>query len=469
MKVVGELFGAGKMQLPFVLQSAETMKKAVAYLEPLMERVEGQQKGTIVLATVKGDVHDIGKNLVDIILTNNGYKVVNLGIKQPLTNILEAAGEHKADAIGMSGLLVKSTVIMRENLEEMQRQGLSTPVLLGGAALTRAYVEDDCCKAYGEQPVAYARDAFDGLMLMDKVVTELRSRPMSPSAVEQGVAQRSRQEAADARVHATVPRPGAAAARGRGDPPQAPRAEPRRGRAAAAVLGRADDRGGPGQGAAALPQRPDALPIPLGLREAGPQARRTSWPGRTRSCARSWPASWPRPRRSRSSRRRRPTAISRRRAQGNDIVLFDEGGASEVARFALPRQGKEGGLCIADFLRDIDEPERDVLGLQVVTVGQRASEVAREWFAEDRYQDYVRLHGLGVELAEALAEYVHAKIRAELGFGHEDARDMRELLKQGYRGSRYSFGYPACPNLADQASLLRLLGAERIGIELGEE
>jgi 5-methyltetrahydrofolate--homocysteine methyltransferase len=173
MKVVGDLFGSGQMQLPFVLQSAETMKAAVRFLEPFMERVQGQQKGTLVIATVKGDVHDIGKNLVDIILTNNGYKVVNLGIKQPLANILEAAGEHHADAIGMSGLLVKSTVIMKENLEEMRRQGIATPVLLGGAALTRKYVESDCRAAYTEpDKVHYAKDAFSGLKLMDGIMAE---------------------------------------------------------------------------------------------------------------------------------------------------------------------------------------------------------------------------------------------------------------------------------------------------------
>ena len=273
MKTVGELFGAGKMQLPFVLQSAETMKKAVAYLEPLMERVEGQEKGTIVLATVKGDVHDIGKNLVDIILTNNGYRVVNLGIKQPLTPSSKPPTEHKADAIGMSGLLVKSTVIMRENLEEMRRQGCDVPVLLGGAALTRAYVEDDCWKAYGEGPVAYARDAFDGLMLMEKAVGGAFAAYVAERVAKASPAQHARSRARWTTPTATRhrrPAPG----RGRGDPAQAARAQPRRRGAAAAVLGCADHRAGAGQGAAALPQRPDALPIPLGLREAGPPAGR---------------------------------------------------------------------------------------------------------------------------------------------------------------------------------------------------
>ena len=270
MKTVGELFGAGKMQLPFVLQSAETMKKAVAYLEPLMERVEGTQKGTIVLATVKGDVHDIGKNLVDIILTNNGYRVVNLGIKQPLASILEAAEANRANAVGMSGLLVKSTVIMRENLEEMARQGLRTPVLLGGAALTRAYVEEDCFKAYGEAPVAYARDAFDGLALMDKVMTGDVRGPLHRPCRQQGRAEQ--QAPAHAGSRGRCPAFDPAACRARGDPPPPPRADPGRAGADPTLLGHGRGRAGAGQGAAALPQRADALSIPLGLREAGQAA-----------------------------------------------------------------------------------------------------------------------------------------------------------------------------------------------------
>jgi 5-methyltetrahydrofolate--homocysteine methyltransferase len=466
MKTVGELFGAGKMQLPFVLQSAETMKKAVAYLEPLMERVEGSQKGTIVLATVKGDVHDIGKNLVDIILTNNGYRVVNLGIKQPLSAILEAAQAHKADAVGMSGLLVKSTVIMRENLEEMGRQGLRVPVLLGGAALTRAFVEEDCFKAYGEAPVAYARDAFDGLALMDKVVAggfeahcraraarnDRRStkRPRTLDALEGAPAPALRPvEHEEVRLrrqdlHRDVPVP-------------AP----------------------PFWGATVVERVPVKALLPY-LNEQ--MLYQFHWghekQGRRPEEFARWARKELRPVLADLVARAESEAVFAPQAaygyfkaagDGNDVVLFAEDGTSELARFALPRQRKEGGLCIADFLRDAGDPERDVIGLQVVTVGQRASEVAREWFAADRYQDYVRLHGLGVELAEALAEYVHARIRAELGFGHEDSRDMRELLRQGYRGSRYSFGYPACPNLADQGPLLELLGAARIGVELGEE
>jgi 5-methyltetrahydrofolate--homocysteine methyltransferase len=466
MKVVGELFGAGKMQLPFVLQSAETMKKAVAYLEPFMERVEGAQKGTIVLATVKGDVHDIGKNLVDIILTNNGYKVVNLGIKQPLGAILDAAAAHKADAVGMSGLLVKSTVIMRENLEEMQRQGLRYPVLLGGAALTRAYVEEDCWQAYGEGPVAYARDAFDGLSLMDKAVTG----SFSTYAAERAGKAASR-SAKRPRTLGYVNGAGVMAAR----PVDLEEIRLKRHELSRGVTVPTP----PFWGTQLIEQVPVRALLPY-LNEQ--MLYQFHWgyekQGRRLDEFLAWAHKELRPvlsallAEAESERILAPQAAYgyfKAAGEGNDIVLFAEDGKQELARFRLPRQNKEGGLCIADFLRDVDEPERDVIGLQVVTIGQRASEVAREWFAADRYQDYVRLHGLGVELAEALAEYVHGRIRAEFGFGHEDAREMRELLKQGYRGSRYSFGYPACPNLADQAALLDLLGASRLGIELSDE
>jgi 5-methyltetrahydrofolate--homocysteine methyltransferase len=452
------------MQLPFVLQSAETMKKAVAYLEPLMEKVEGAEKGTIVLATVKGDVHDIGKNLVDIILTNNGYKVVNLGIKQPLQVILDAVAANRAHAVGMSGLLVKSTVIMRENLEEMARQELGLPVLLGGAALTRAYVEEDCFKAYGEAPVAYARDAFDGLALMDRVMTGTFAAFCRERA-EQGARRSRKRPRLEAVDSSPVPL----------RPVEHEEIRLRRAELSREVpvpippfLG---------------PQVIEAVPVKALLPYLNEQMLyQFHWgyekQGRRPEEFLRWAQKELRPVLADLVAKAEDEAIFapqaaygyfRAAGEGNDLVLFDDGGSRELARFSLPRQPKEGGLCIADFLRDIGEPERDVIGLQVVTVGQRASEVARAWFADNRYQDYVRLHGLGVELAEALAEYVHARIRAELGFGHEDARSMRDLLKQGYRGSRYSFGYPACPNLAHQAPLLELLGAGRIGIELGEE
>src|SRR5690348_8040783 len=431
MKVVGELFGAGKMQLPFVLQSAETMKAAVGYLEPHMERVEGQQKGTIVLATVKGDVHDIGKNLVDIILTNNGYRVVNLGIKQPISSILEAAEHHKADVVGMSGLLVKSTVVMRENLEEMSRRGFAVPVMLGGAALTRRYVEEDCVKAYACGRVAYAGDAFDGLHLMDKVMTggfdrhiaELKAKaenkpvnekrklgraadpkPMRPVDLEEIRLRR-------AELTRNIPLP---------EPPfWGPRTIARV--PAKAVVPYLNERmlyqfqwGYRKDGRSLAEYREWAKDelrpvlrriLDIAVREdiLVPQASYGYWP-----CA----------------------------AEGNDVILFDADGGRELTRFSFPRQNKEGGLCIADFFRDAASNERDVIGLQVVTMGRRASEAAREWFADNRYQDYLYLHGLSVEMAEAFAEYLHKRIRGELGFAAEEARDHDEMLAQGYRGSR---------------------------------
>jgi 5-methyltetrahydrofolate--homocysteine methyltransferase len=464
MKTVGDLFGAGKMQLPFVLQSAETMKAAVRWLEPHMERVEGQEKGTVVLATVRGDVHDIGKNLVDIILTNNGYRVVNLGIKQPIGAILDAAAAHKADAVGMSGLLVKSTVVMRENLEEMSRQGLSLPVMLGGAALTRRYVEEDCTKAYQAGRVAYARDAFAGLDLMDKIVTgnfdahleEVRrrseGRPVNqsrklgraadPKPVRPVDVEEIRLRRAELTRDVPVPEPPF------WGPRRIERVPPK------AVVPYLNERmlyqfqwGYRKDGKSLAEYREWAKDelrpvlrrmLDIAIREEilVPQAVYGYWP-----CA----------------------------AEGNDVILFAADGERELTRFSFPRQNKEGGLCIADFFRDAADGRRDVIALQVVTMGRRASEAAREWFAQNRYQDYLYLHGLSVEMAEALAEYLHKRIRGQLGFAADEARDPEAMLAQGYRGSRYSFGYPACPNLADQKQLLALLNAEEIGITLSEE
>ena len=464
MKVVGELFGAGQMQLPFVLQSAETMKAAVNHLEPHMERVEGQHKGTIVLATVKGDVHDIGKNLVDIILTNNGYRVINLGIKQPLSHILDAAAEHGADAIGMSGLLVKSTVIMRQNLEEMSRQGLELPVFLGGAALTRGYVESDCVAAYGGGRVAYARDAFDGLDLMAKVTSGRLDDHLEAAAEKAAAKPSAKRKARWAETESRPQRPvEAEEIRLRRAQLNAAVAVPEPAFWGARVLEKVAVE-------ALLPYLNETMLYQFhwGYRKAG----------RSREEFRKWARRELRPILTRlvetciAEDILRPTAVYgywKAAGEGDDLVLFDDAGSRELARFKLPRQDREGGLCIADFVRETNGAQLDVVGLQAVTIGQRASEVARQWFLADRYQDYLYLHGLGVEMAEALAEYVHARIRAELGFGHHDARQMAKLLKQGYRGSRYSFGYPACPNLADQRQLLELLGAERIGLEMGEE
>jgi len=392
----------------------------------------------------------------------------NLGIKQPITNILQAANENRADAIGMSGLLVKSTVIMRENMEEMTRQGIETPVMLGGAALTRQYVEDDCSNAYGTGGVAYARDAFDGLHLMDKIVTgtfedylveqkdkaanrpRRRGKPRTLEAVDAVPVTLRPVEVEETRLRRNELSKGV-------EVPKPPFLGPR-------ILEDVSVR-------ALLPflndnmlyqfhwgYKKDGRSLDDFLRWANKELKpvltdlvdeaEREKVFKPQAVYGYWPAA----------------------GEGNDVILFDPDDPTKpVARFSLPRQKKENGLCIADFLKDASQPERDVLGLQVVTVGQRASEVAREWFAADRYNDYVRLHGLGVELAEALAEYVHKKIRGELGFGHLDERDRAALIKQGYRGSRYSFGYPACPNVADQSQLLALLGATKIGIELGEE
>ena len=464
MKTVGELFGAGKMQLPFVLQSAETMKAAVAYLEPHMERLEGAEKGTIVLATVKGDVHDIGKNLVDILLTNNGYKVVNLGIKQPLNSILEAAESHSADAVGMSGLLVKSTVVMRENLEEMTRRGLGMPVILGGAALTRRYVEEDCAKAYSTGAVAYARDAFEGLALMNNVVNGTFSSTVA--------AQREK----------TKDRPVNESRRlGRAAEPRVLRPldlEEIRLRRAELARG------------VTVPQPPFWGPRTIArvpLKTIAPYLNERMlyqfhWgyrkQGRTLDEFKAWAKQELRPVLNELFERVAKEDILVPQATygywpcasaGDELVLYDPDSGNEVARFSFPRQNKPGGLCIADFFRDITANERDVVALQVVTMGRGASEVARQWFADNRYKDYLYLHGLSVEMAEALAEYLHQRIRAEMGFAGEEARDIEGLLRQEYRGSRYSFGYPACPDLAQQRQLLTLLRAQEIGVTLTEE
>jgi 5-methyltetrahydrofolate--homocysteine methyltransferase len=462
MKVVGELFGAGKMQLPFVLQSAETMKAAVAYLEPFMEKIEGQEKGTIVLATVRGDVHDIGKNLVDIILTNNGYRVVNLGIKVPLADMIAAVREHRAHAIGMSGLLVKSTVVMRDNLEEMTRQGIDVPILLGGAALTRNFVEDDCVRAYASGRVAYARDAFDGLSLMEKVTGNGFDDYMA--AVQARRVGKSRNTTrtlgqADAKAFQPVDVLAVKARRRRLTQDQ-PVIVP------------------PFWGARTVEAPPRALVPFLNERSLYQFQWGFRKQGRSLDEFLGWAKQELRP----IMRRMltlceeqdilKPQAIYgywKAAGQGNDLILFAQDGETELCRFALPRQPREDGDCIADFFRDVDDAERDVIGLQVVTVGQKPSDLARVWFEENRYQDYLYLHGLSVEMAEAMAEYTHKRIRAELGFASEDDREMEKMLAQGYRGSRYSFGYPACPRLEDQVPIMKLLDSERIGVSLSDE
>ena len=462
MKVVGELFGAGKMQLPFVLQSAETMKAAVAHLEPHMERVAGQEKGTIVLATVKGDVHDIGKNLVDIILTNNGYRVVNLGIKVTLADMIAAAKTNHAHAIGMSGLLVKSTVVMRENLEEMSRQGLDIPVMLGGAALTRNYVEDDCVQAYACGRVAYARDAFDGLHLMNRV---------TGNGFDDYLAALQAKRVGRARnTSRTLGQADRAAFR----PVDVAATQARRRR----ITANTEVPEPPFWGPRMIESDPRAIVPFLNERSLYQFQWGFKKQGRSLDDFLGWAKQELRPVMRRmlaiteAENILKPQAIYgywKAAGQGNDLILFEPDGTTEVCRFALPRQPREDGECIADFVRDVDDLQRDVIGLQVVTVGQQASDTARVWFEDNRYQDYLYLHGLSVEMAEAMAEYTHKRIRAELGHAGEDSRDMETMLAQGYRGSRYSFGYPACPKLEDQVPLLKLLDAERVGVSISDE
>ncbi|HEY4775514.1 MAG TPA: methionine synthase [Xanthobacteraceae bacterium] len=459
MKAVGELFGAGKMPLPFVLKSAETMKAAVAYLQPHIARVAGADRGTIVLATVRGDVHDIGKNLVDILLANNGYKVINLGIKQPLSSILGAARQHGADAIGMSGLLVKSAAVMRDNLAELAREGVRVPVLIGGAALTRDYVEEECAAAYGSGHVAYARDVFDGLALMERV------RTGEFDAYAAALARQRRDRCARPRLRAvkTAPPPDRDAARARRNHLARAASVPAPPFWGARLINHIDPR-------ALVPYLNERTLFMLhwGFRKQG----------RTREQFLDWARQELRPVLRRmldvcdEQQILLPQAAYgywKAAGEGNDLIIFAEDGARELARLTLPRQAGEDGDCIADFVRDIDAGERDVIGLQIVTIGPRVSQVAQQWFRAHRYQDYLYLHGLGVEMAEALAEFIHKRIRAELGLAGEDAGAIDALLAQGYCGRRYSFGYPACPRLEDQAPLFELLQADRIGVSLSEE
>jgi 5-methyltetrahydrofolate--homocysteine methyltransferase len=414
-----------------------------------------------VLATVKGDVHDIGKNLVDIILTNNGYRVINLGINQPLIAIVAAVTEHRADAVGMSGLLVKSTQIMHDNLQEMARQGLDLPVLLGGAALTRRFVEEDCVRAYGSRRVAYAQDAFDGLRLMEKVATGEFDDHLAGAG--EGAAWPSNRATPPAPVEHGLMRP-------------VDLAEIR--------LRRAELSSGlpvpkpPFLDARVVESVPldDLLPL-LNERMLFQYHWGFRKDGRTLEQWTAWADREVRPILERVVRHCREENILAPRAlygywrcaaQANTLVLFEPDGETEAARFTFPRQPRRGGLCIADFFRDIDDGTRDVVALQLVSVGARASEVVRARFDDDRYRDYLYLHGLAVEITEALAEHVHRRIRGELGISGEDADEVTALLRQGYRGARYSFGYPACPNLEDQATILALLDAERIGVSLSD-
>ncbi|TNC25418.1 methionine synthase [Amycolatopsis alkalitolerans] len=466
MKTVGELFGSGQMQLPFVLQSAEVMKAAVAYLEPQMEKDDSGGKGRIVLATVKGDVHDIGKNLVDIILSNNGYEVVNLGIKQPVTTILDAAAEKRADAIGMSGLLVKSTVIMKENLEEMNSRGVADrwPVLLGGAALTRSYVENDLAELY-HGDVHYARDAFEGLHLMDRLMAIRRGE--APAADPEAEAKRAERKArrerslriAEARKAAAEPVEMPARSDVATDVPVP--SPPFWGTRVVKGIPVADY-------ATYLDERATFLGQ-WGLRGAkggtGPSYEElVETEGRPR--LRYW-----------LDRLATDGILAHAAlvygyfpavAEGDDLVVLTEDGA-ERCRFTFPRQKRDRHLCLADFFRPRESGETDVLPLTLVTMGQPIADYANDLFAANAYRDYLEVHGLSVQLTEALAEYWHRRIREELVISDADPERIEDYFKLAYRGARFSLGYGACPDLEDRTKIIELLEPGRIGVKLSEE
>ena len=452
MKIVGELFGKGEMQLPFVLQSAEVMKTAVAILEPHMEKSDDAGKGKILLATVKGDVHDIGKNLVDIILSNNGYTTVNIGIKQTINQIIDAATESEADVIGMSGLLVKSTVIMRENLEEISSRGLAEkwPVILGGAALTRSFVEQDLAGEFSGE-VRYAKDAFEGLRLMDAMMGVKRGVPgasLPPLKERKTPNTRLNKEAnldtsrSDVAINNSLPVPpfyGSKVVKGI---------------QLASYLEMLDERA-------------------LFVGQWGLQGKRGEYEAMVEN----------------EGRPRLRSLLNEVQSQGwlnaavvygyfpcysagNDLVILHHEGpneGSERVRFTFPRQSRDRRLCLSDFFRSKESGEIDTVAFHIVTMGQSVSEASAKLFADNHYREYLELHGLSVQLTEALAEAWHGRIREELGFNQEDSPDLSQILDQGYRGSRYSFGYPACPNLEQQRELCELLNPERIGVELSEE
>jgi 5-methyltetrahydrofolate--homocysteine methyltransferase len=500
MKVVGELFGSGQMQLPFVLQSAETMKSAVAHLEPHMERAEGESsaKGKFLIATVKGDVHDIGKNLVDIILTNNGYEVINLGIKQSCEAIVEAQQQHQADCIAMSGLLVKSTAFMKDNLEAFNQAGISVPVILGGAALTPRFVNGDCRAAYKGQ-VIYGRDAFADLRFMDALMEAKAAKGwddqqgfLNGTPEGLGLGERPSEETALEHEASTAD-------------PNAPSHQSSPEAAAALVL---DD-----SRSDAVPEQPALTPPFWGSRvlsEADIDLQEVfAFLDRNALFAGQWQL-----RKSQQQSRADYEAMLAEKAEpvlqqwierclqdgllkprvaygyfpcgrrGNAVVLFDPTGMAdgsaaaaagiELGRFELPRQRSGNRYCIADFYRDLEQaPDgasrpTDVLPMQAVTMGEQASTFAQQLFAADQYSDYLYFHGLAVQMAEALAEWTHARIRRELGYPDPTAMPLRDVLAQRYRGSRYSFGYPACPNVGDSRQQLEWLGAGRIGLSMDE-
>ncbi|MGI9647087.1 MAG: methionine synthase [Acidimicrobiia bacterium] len=449
MKTVGELFASGEMQLPFVLRSAETMKAAVAYLEPLMEKEEGVKRGSIVLATVRGDVHDIGKNLVDIILTNNGYQVHNLGIKVEIDEMVNAYQEVGADAIGMSGLLVKSTLIMRDNLEELTRRELDhVPILLGGAALTRSYVEEQLQERYNGH-LYYGKDAFAGLDAMQYIAGGEQGPP--PARLQ---GRRLPPRSGDANDKTEEPIPARAPSVATDNPIFRP-----------PFLGSRVVRGISIDEVAAYLNETALFRNQWQFR---PEADENddAFKDRLRSTLREQVAA------ARTDDLLVPELVYGyfpANSDGDDLVIWDdESRSSERTRFSFPRQTQEPFYSIPDFFRPMGS-EVDYAAFHIVSMGSRVSERTAELFATDRYTDYLMLHGLGVEMAEALAEYWHWRIRSEWGFAGEDGPSLGGLFKQKYRGGRYSWGYPACPDLEDNETVARLLGADQIGVVVGKE
>jgi 5-methyltetrahydrofolate--homocysteine methyltransferase len=479
MKVVGELFGSGQMQLPFVLQSAETMKSAVAFLEPHMEKVigadgklESSAKAKLLIATVKGDVHDIGKNLVDIILTNNGYEVINLGIKQSVEAIIEAQKMHGADCIAMSGLLVKSTAFMKDNLDAFNQADIDVPVILGGAALTPRFVNKDCRNVYHGQ-VIYGRDAFTDLRFMDALVEAKKSNNWDN---KQGFLVES-PEGFDL---------------GKADPDPGDLDEPAKPSNQLDLVISSDR-------SAAVPEEQALKPPFWGtkilLEDEIPFEQIFAYLDRQALFAGQWQL-----RKNQNQSREEYDQIIQSKAEpvlkdwierikaedllsprvaygyfpcgrdGNSVVIYDPANPSKcLGRFELPRQRSGNRYCIADFYRDLNnQSATDVIPMQAVTMGETATAFAKELFKADRYSDYLYFHGLGVQLAEALAEWTHARIRGEMGFSTEEPSNLKDVLAQRYRGSRYSFGYPACPNVADSRPQLTWLGADRIGLSMDE-
>ncbi|MEH2082633.1 MAG: methionine synthase [Nostoc sp.] len=472
MKVVGELFGSGQMQLPFVLQSAETMKAAVAFLEPFMEKSESgnNAKGTFIIATVKGDVHDIGKNLVDIILSNNGYKVINLGIKQPVENIINAYEQHKADCIAMSGLLVKSTAFMKENLEVFNEKGISVPVILGGAALTPKFVHDDCQKTY-KGKVVYGKDAFSDLHFMDKLMpakatgnwqnlqgflNEVETAEVSTNGNKESVTTTAEETSAEPK-----------------------QVDTRRSDAVAIDIERPTP---PFWGTKLL--QPSDIPIEeifwhLDLQAliAGQwQFRKPKEQSKEEYQAflaeKVYPVLETWKQRIIEENLLHPQVIYGYfpcQAEGNSLHIYNsENQSQQIATFEFPRQKSLRRLCIADFFAPKESGIIDVFPMQAVTVGEIATEFAQKLFAANQYTDYLYFHGMAVQMAEAVAEWTHTRIRRELGFAAEEPDNIRDILAQRYRGSRYSFGYPACPNIQDQYKQLELLQTDRINLYMDE-